>query len=115
MGSSAWGTAIATRGKHLDAAAAQELEEKTALNPDTVHLEQLGAFGRANRDPRMRVITVAYFALIRPDLVPLVKAGSDAVGADWIAARGLTPRDLAFDHYDIIQHDGRSGSPNAST
>jgi 8-oxo-dGTP diphosphatase len=91
------------QGEDLDAAAARELEEETALNPKTVHLEQLGAFGRANRDPRMRVITVAYFALIRPDLVPLVKAGSDAVATDWITASALTPRDLAFDHHDIIQ------------
>jgi 8-oxo-dGTP diphosphatase len=91
------------QGEDLDDAAARELEEETALDPKAVHLEQLGAFGRANRDPRMRVITVAYFALIRPDLVPLVKAGSDAVAADWIAARQLTPRDLAFDHHDIIR------------
>jgi len=67
-----------------------------------VYLEQLGAFGRAGRDPRMRVITVAYYALIRPDLVPLVKAGGDASAADWVAVESLRPGVLAFDHGEII-------------
>jgi 8-oxo-dGTP diphosphatase len=91
------------QGEDLDAAAARELEEETALKPEAVYLDQLGAFGRARRDPRMRVITVAYFALIRPDLVPLVKAGGDAAAADWIGVDGLTPSTLAFDHHEIVR------------
>ena len=55
------------KGEDLDAAAARELEEETGLSPADVFLEQLGAFGRAQRDPRMRVITVAYYALVRPE------------------------------------------------
>jgi 8-oxo-dGTP diphosphatase len=51
----------------------------------------------------MRVITVAYFALIRPDLVPLVKAGGDAAAAEWVHVGALTPPDLAFDHHEIIR------------
>ena len=78
-------------------------EEETALKPGPVYLEQLGAFGCARRDPRMRVITVAYFALIRTDLVPLVKAGGDAAAAEWVHVGALTPRDLAFDHHEIIR------------
>jgi 8-oxo-dGTP diphosphatase len=89
------------QGEDLDAAAARELDEETGLSVRNVHLEQLGAFGAAGRDPRMRVITVAYFALIRPDLVPLVRAGGDAAAAEWLAVSALTPSDLAFDH-DII-------------
>jgi 8-oxo-dGTP diphosphatase len=91
------------QGEDLDAAAARELEEETALKPEAVYLQQLGAFGRAKRDPRMRVITVAYFALIRPDLVPLVKAGGDAAAAEWVHVGALTPPDLAFDHHEIIR------------
>ncbi len=90
------------QGEDLDAAAARELEEETSLKPGPVYLDQLGAFGRANRDPRMRVITVAYFALIRPDLVPLVRAGGDAAAAAWVRVEALTPADLAFDHHEII-------------
>jgi 8-oxo-dGTP diphosphatase len=91
------------QGEDLDVAASRELEEETALRASDVYLEQLGAFGAAGRDPRMRVITVAYYALIRPDLVPLVKAGSDASAADWIAVHTLAKSMLAFDHEDIIQ------------
>lgn len=91
------------RGEDLDHAAARELEEETALKPAAVYLDQLGAFGRAERDPRMRVITVAYFALIRPDLVPLVRAGGDAAAAEWVRVDALTPTDLAFDHHEIIR------------
>jgi 8-oxo-dGTP diphosphatase len=91
------------QGEDLDAAAARELEEETALTPEAVYLEQLGAFGRAKRDPRMRVITVAYFALIRPDLVPIVKVGGDAAAAEWVDVGALTLSDLAFDHHEIIR------------
>lgn len=95
------------QGEDLDAAAARELEEETGLHAADVYLEQLGAFGQAGRDPRMRVITVAYYALIRPDLVPLVKAGGDASEADWISVGALRSGPeasaLAFDHDDIVQ------------
>src|SRR5215471_2210363 len=46
----------------LDAAAVRELREETGV--DKVYLEQLYTFGGANRDPRGRVITVAYYALV---------------------------------------------------
>jgi 8-oxo-dGTP diphosphatase len=88
------------QGEDLDAAAARELLEETSLTPSDVHFEQLGAFGRARRDPRMRVISVAYYALVRPDLVPLVRAGGDAAHVDWLAVDRLGP--LAFDHSEIL-------------
>lgn len=97
------GDAHRAQGEDLDAAAARELEEETALTVADVHLEQFGAFGRAGRDPRMRVITIAYVALIRPDLVPLVKAGGDAAAAEWIGIGALRASDLAFDHHEIVQ------------
>jgi 8-oxo-dGTP diphosphatase len=86
----------------LDAAAARELEEETGLKRHLVHLEQLYTFGRVDRDPRMRVITVAYYALVRPDLVSLVQAGGDASEAGWILVRELDQVPLAFDHREII-------------
>jgi 8-oxo-dGTP diphosphatase len=91
------------QGEDLDAAAARELAEETGLAVGDVYLEQLGAFGRAGRDPRMRVITVAYYALIRPDLIPLVRAGGDAATTEWLAVDRLKGSELAFDHHEIVQ------------
>ncbi len=88
------------RGESLDEAAARELAEETGLTPGQVFVEQLGAFGAPDRDPRMRVISVAYYALVRPDLVPRVRAGGDARDAAWRAPSKKL--DLAFDHGAII-------------
>ena len=85
-------------GEPLDEAAARELVEETGLSRAQVLLAQVGAFGRPGRDPRGRVITVAYFALVRPEVAPFVRAGSDASAARWVPARAAR---LAFDH-DVI-------------
>jgi len=79
----------------LDAAAARELREETSV--DCFHLEQIGAFGRPDRDPRERVISVAYMALVCRDACE-VRAGSDAASAEWYPII----RDLAFDHLVIL-------------
>jgi 8-oxo-dGTP diphosphatase len=91
------------QGEDLQAAAARELQEETSLSPSDVLLEQVAAFGRAGRDPRMRVISVAFCALIRPDLVPLVRAGGDASQARWFCVNQLAKEELAFDHAAIIE------------
>lgn len=90
------------QGEDLDAAAARELQEETSLAPADVLLEQVEAFGRAGRDPRMRVISVAFCALIRPDMVPLVRAGGDANEAHWFSVTRLHRESLAFDHAAIV-------------
>src|SRR5262245_47684625 len=51
----------------LDTAARRELAEETGLAPGTVHIEQLAGYGDPGRDPRLRVVTIAYLALA-PDL-----------------------------------------------
>ena len=82
----------------LDDAARRELEEETGLK--SVFLEQLYTFGKVDRDPRERVVTVAYYALVNLfDHGP--KAGSDADAAAWFAVDEL-PK-LAFDHEAILQ------------
>ena len=87
-------------GEPLDDAAARELVEETGLSRAQVLLDQVGAFGTPGRDPRGRVVTVAYFALVRPELAAFVRAGSDARAARWV--RVDEARDLAFDHDRIL-------------
>lgn len=81
----------------IEQSAMRELAEETGVRG--VYLEQLYTFGSPKRDPRERVITVAYFALIPSTKVEL-KAASDAEAVDWFAMNQL-PK-LAFDHEDIL-------------
>jgi 8-oxo-dGTP diphosphatase len=81
----------------LDVCAHRELREETGVTG--IALEQLHAFGKPNRDPRGRLVTVAYFTLVRPDrLKP--KAADDAANVRWFAVDELPS--LAFDHAKII-------------
>ncbi|GAB4577710.1 MAG: NUDIX domain-containing protein [Anaerolineales bacterium] len=84
----------------LEDAAQRELEEETGLQE--AYLEQLYTYGNPERDPRGRVITVAYFALIAPDASFHAEGGSDAARAAWHPINHLPP--LAFDHADIITY-----------
>lgn len=90
------------QGENLDDAAARELSEETGLAPRDVYLQQLRAFGASGRDPRYRVISVAYYALVGADRVPRVVAGDDAANADWFSTTRLQRLNLAFDHDEII-------------
>jgi len=82
----------------LDAAVRRELHEETGIRP--TYLEQLYTFGDPGRDPRERVVSVAYFALVRPSAHALA-AASDAADAQWFGVDDLP--DTAFDHRDIIE------------
>ncbi|MDQ0426423.1 MULTISPECIES: NUDIX hydrolase [Cellulomonas] len=84
----------------LDAAAARELAEETGVRDVPGHLEQLASYGDPDRDPRMRVVSVAYLALA-PDL-PEPRAGSDAAGAAWVRVDDALARPLAFDHARVL-------------
>ncbi len=83
----------------LEEAAQRELYEETGVRK--VFLEQLYSFGDPERDPRGRVITVTYYALIASDELSLV-AGADAAEAEWFPLSGLS--NLAFDHKTIVQY-----------
>ncbi len=91
------------QGEDLDEAALRELTEETGLPRGSVFLEQLYTFGKSGRDPRMRVISVAYYALVRPDLAPFVHAGGDVSEARWFSVEGLDRSILAFDHAEILE------------
>jgi len=82
----------------LDDAARRELEEETGLRD--VYLEQLYTFGAPARDPRTRVISVAYYALLPGD-VEEPRGSDDAGEARWFAVTHLPPN-LAFDHATIL-------------
>jgi 8-oxo-dGTP diphosphatase len=85
----------------LSQAAVRELAEETRLTVGAAHLEQLASYGDPGRDPRMRVVTVAYLALV-PQM-PLPLAGTDAAEASWIAVGSvLNGGVLAFDHQQIL-------------
>lgn len=81
--------------------AARELEEETGVSG--VPLEQLGAYGLPGRDPRERVITVAFLALVPSDQM-ILRASTDAADAQWFDMDELPP--LAFDH-DMILGEAR--------
>ncbi len=78
-------------------AAKRELLEETGVA--AAYLEQLYTFGAPKRDPRERVISVAYYALMPSDALE-IKAASDAEGVGWFGI-GELPK-LAFDHSDIL-------------
>ncbi|WP_229069052.1 NUDIX domain-containing protein [Actinoplanes sp. DH11] len=91
---------LATASEDLSAAAARELAEETGLDAAQVHLEQLATYGVPDRDPRQRVVTVCYLALVPGPLSPM--AGGDARNAAWRPVDDIEPASLAFDHATIL-------------
>lgn len=89
--------AIVHTDETLDAAAAREL---ASIGVQDVYLEQLYTFGLPDRDPRARVISVAYFALLRSDQQERLNLDS-RLDLRWFALSD-TPQPLAFDHGAIL-------------
>ncbi len=82
----------------LKESALRELHEETGISD--VQLTQVRTFGHPDRDPRGRVITVAYVGIIKSEQQKAV-AGSDASEVTWFSTSGLPQ--LAFDHSEIIK------------
>jgi 8-oxo-dGTP diphosphatase len=82
----------------LDQAARRELEEETGVRD--IYLEQLFTFGHPKRDPRTRVISVAYIALVSADTQTL-RVSEESTDVRWFPVRRL-PGPLAFDHDSIL-------------
>ena len=80
-------------------AASRELKEETGLDIPARDLREVGSFSEINRDPRERVITIAYFAEIEKPVK--AKGSDDASRAQWFPLNALPP--LAFDHAEILQ------------
>ncbi|MBR9702795.1 NUDIX hydrolase [Candidatus Woesearchaeota archaeon] len=84
------------KDEELEDAVKRELAEETGVTG--VFLKQLGAYGKVDRDPRGRILSVAFAALISPH--QRLQATTDAMAAEWFAIDNL-PK-LAFDHDKII-------------
>ncbi len=84
--------------ENLESAVKRELYEEAGIKPD--FLEQLYTFGEVDRDPRNRVISVAYLGLVNPSYYDL-EASTDAEDAKWFSIKELP--ELAFDHQKIIE------------
>ena len=82
--------------ENAETGARRELQEETGL--ETAYMEQFGCFSDVNRDPRERVITIAYYALVRKSEV---KSGDDAADAHWFPIDNIPA--LAFDHDKILR------------
>lgn len=81
----------------IDEAARRELQEETGLT--NLYLEQLYTFGALGRDPRERIVSVAYYALVRMS-DHHVQAATDAADAAWFSVHDVPS--LAFDHDEIF-------------
>jgi 8-oxo-dGTP diphosphatase len=87
----------------IEQAAVRELSEETGLGRDQVHLEQLHFYATPQRDPRGRVVSICYLALM-PNL-PLPQAGGDARAASWEPVDPILDDGtaLAFDHVSMVR------------
>ncbi len=84
----------------LDAAAVRRLERETGVRRDAAHVEQLGAFGAPDRDPRMRVVSVAYL-VFAPDL-EAPSPGERTRSVSWVPVDQVDGGALAFDHGRVL-------------
>lgn len=88
---------LVLENESLEQAVERELEEETGVKVD--YLEQLYTFGEPGRDPRNRVVSVAYYGLVKKSDFHLY-ASTDAEDAQWFHWDELP--DLAFDHEQIL-------------
>lgn len=86
------------KGETSRKAAARELEEETGIVTDPAELAQIGAYDAPDRDPRDRVVTIAYLLEVASGVRAV--AGDDAAAAHWFPLAALPP--LAFDHAEIL-------------
>ncbi|MEM6361140.1 MAG: NUDIX hydrolase [Bacteroidota bacterium] len=84
----------------LPEAASRELEEETNIRLKPKELKELGAYGKPDRDPRGRTVTIVYGAVVDAKYNP-IKAGDDAAEVQWWDMESLPP--LAFDHGTIVE------------
>lgn len=79
----------------------RELKEESCIDLNGIQLEELGSYSAKDRDPRERVITIAFVALVPKSKYEEVKGADDAREAKWFSLDELPP--LAFDHMQIVK------------
>lgn len=84
-----------------DDAVLRMLKDETGLKLD--YLEQLYTFTNPNRDPRQRIVSIAYYGLINSSN-QVLKSNKHASEVEWVELREVFKKDLAFDHEDIIKY-----------
>lgn len=84
----------------LEQAARRELAEETGVGDTMGHIEQLQTYGAVKRDPRGRVVSVAWMAFLAHDV--LLTAGTDAADAAFLPVDDVLNARLAFDHNTIV-------------
>ena len=89
---------LVLENESLESAVERELKEET--NVTVNYLEQLYTFGNLGRDPRNRVVSIAYFALVKPEH-HVIKAATDAKDVHWFPIHEIPA--LAFDHQKILE------------
>lgn len=87
------------RDENLDDAAQRILKDLTGAHD--IYMEQVHTFGAVNRYPLRRVITISYYALVKPELFSLI-AGADADRVEWFSVKDMP--EMPFDHFDIYEH-----------
>jgi len=92
------GKGFVLENENLEQAVQRELSEETGVKIN--YLEQLYTFGDIGRDPRGRVVSVAYFGLVKPNTFKL-NASTDAKQAKWFTIKKLP--NFAFDHKKILK------------
>lgn len=85
----------------LDDAIVREIYEETNIDISSSYLEQLYTFGSPNRDPRERVVSVAYYSLIDPKQYEIY-ASTDASDTAWFTLKEINDIELSFDHKMIL-------------
>ena len=85
--------------ENLEEAVERELLEETGVKIN--YLEQLYTFGAPKRDPRQRIVSVAYFSLVKSNHFQKLEASADAEAAQWFSIKELP--ELAFDHKEILE------------
>ncbi|MEM7109161.1 MAG: NUDIX hydrolase [Bacteroidota bacterium] len=84
----------------LDQAASRELREETGVSLRPSEIRELATFGKPGRDPRGRIVTVVFGAIVDPKYHP-IRAGDDSTDAAWWDLEALPT--MAFDHEMIVE------------
>jgi 8-oxo-dGTP diphosphatase len=90
------------QGEDVPTAAARELEEETSLPQGSIPVRPAGLFSRPGRDPRGRIITATYYAVVPEETMARVAAADDAAEARWFGVDVLADAEMAFDHRQML-------------